>query len=227
MIPDSNKIEASLLQMLSGVLKTDDGQRIELAECLHKNLAGGLVAGVSLTEMVRHSLENERATDRVRNMLASLDSTLRQALQLVRDLTERQFPPVLKAFGLTAALQQLARQIGETFAGSLVLNVIGEEPRFDMVSRLNLFRLMEALLKFCVRHAGTSWVEVTCRACPEKLDVTLVHEGNAAIWAGGTRPELAEIQARCILLGSRMQVSHGGADGISRVSLLATPSQPT
>ncbi len=223
---DSDKSETLLMQLLSGVLRTDDGQRIELADCLHKDIAGSLVAGVSLGEMIRHALEREPGNADIGGLLSSLDSALRQALQIVRDLTEKQFPPVLKAFGLIAALQQLARQIGESFAGSLVLNVVGEEPKFEMATRLNIFRLMEALLKYCVRYAGTSWVEVTCRATPDKMEITIDHEGGEQIWKEGGGAELAVPEARCILLGSRMQVTQNGPGSGTRISLVAIPSQP-
>ena len=220
-----NNSAAMLLQALSSLLKEEDAQRVELAHLLHKDMAGGLVACASLGEMMRHELANGGDTASVGKLLGSLDATLRQTLQLVRDMTEKQFPPVLKAFGLHVALQQLVRNVGENFAGSLVLHISGDEPSFDLASRLNLFRIMQALLKHCVRFANTSWVEVTCRASAEKLEITIDHDGGDSIWketmAGS---ELAVIEARCALLGSRMQVMGAGPGGSSRVCLMALPA---
>jgi signal transduction histidine kinase len=216
---------AVLLQALSCLLKEDDSQRVELAHLLHKDMAGGLVACASLGEMMRHELANGGDMAAVGKLLGSMDSTLRQTLQLVRDMTEKQFPPVLKAFGLHVALQQLVRNIGESFAGSLVLHISGDEPPFDLASRLNLFRIMQALLKHCVRFANTSWVEVTCRATAEKLEITVDHDGGDGIWketvAGS---EIAVVEARCALLGSRMEIMGAGPGGSSRVYLMALSS---
>ena len=196
---------ALLLQALSCLLKEEDAQRVDLAHLLHKDMAGGLVACSSLGEMMRHELAHDGDVASVTRLLASLDSTLRQTLQLVREMTEKQFPPVLKAFGLHVALQQLVRNIGENFAGSLVLHINGDEPAFDLASRLNLFRIMQALLKHCVRFANTSWVEVTCRASAEKLEITIDHDGGDSIWKEAVEgSEMAVIEARCALLGSRM-----------------------
>jgi signal transduction histidine kinase len=219
------KNSASLmLQALSCLLKEEDAQRVDLAHLLHKDMAGGLVACVSLGEMMRHELANGGDTSSVGKLLGSLDSTLRQTLQLVRDMTEKQFPPVLKAFGLHVALQQLVRNVSENFAGSLVLHINGDEPSFDLTSRLNLFRIMQALLKHCVRFANTSWVEVTCRASAEKLEITIDHDGGDSIWKEtGAGSELAVIEARCALLGSRMQVMGAGPGGSSRLCLMALP----
>jgi glucose-6-phosphate-specific signal transduction histidine kinase len=217
-----------LLQALSCLLKEEDAQRVELAHLLHKDMAGGLVACSSLGEMMRHELANGGDAASVSRLLSSLDSTLRQTLQLVRDMTEKQFPPVLKAFGLNVALQQLVRNIGENFAGSLVLHISGDEPNFNLASRLNLFRIMQALLKHCVRFANTSWVEVTCRASDERLEITIDHDGGDSIWnETGIGSEMALIEARCTLLGSRMQVMGASPDGSSRICLVALPSPPS
>lgn len=216
---------AILLQALSGLLKEEDAQRVDLAHLLHKDMAGGLVACASLGEMMRHELANGGDAASVGKLLGSLDSTLRQTLQLVRDMTEKQFPPVLKAFGLHVALQQLVRNVSENFAGSLVLHISGDEPTFDLASRLNLFRIMQALLKHCVRFADTSWVEVTCRASAEKLEITIDHDGGDSIWTDDVPgSELAVIEARCTLLGSRMQIMGAGPGGSSRIYLVALPT---
>ena len=218
---------AMLLQALRSLVKEEDAQRVDLASQLHKDMAGGLVVCSSLGEMMRHELANGGDAASVGRLLGSLDATLRKTLQLVRDMTEKQFPPVLKAFGLNAALQQLVRSIGENFAGSLVLHISGDEPDFDLASRLNLFRIMQSLLKHCVRFANTSWVEVTCRASAEKLEITIDHDGGDSIWKeAGAGSELALIEARCALLGSRMQVMGAGPGGTSRVCLMALPAPP-
>ncbi len=225
--PEKNQA-AMLLQALSCLLKEDDVRRVELAHLLHKDMAGGLVACSSLGEMVRHELANGGDPASVGRLLASLDSTLRKTLQMVRNMTEEQLPPVLKAFGLNVALQQLVRSIGESFPGSLVLHISGDEPQFELTSRLNLFRIMQALLKHCVRYANTSWVEVTCRGAADKLEITIDHDGDDGIWKEAG-VEMAVVEARCFLLGSRMQVMRARPGGSSRVCLSAcsSPAQAT
>jgi glucose-6-phosphate-specific signal transduction histidine kinase len=216
-----------LLQALSCLLKEDDARRVELAHLLHKDMAGGLVACSSLGEMVRHELANGGDSASVGRLLASLDSTLRKTLQMVRTMTERQFPPVLKVFGLNVALQQLVRRLAEEFAGSLVLNINGDEPQFDLARRLNLFHLMQTMLRHCVRNARTSWVEVTCRASAEKLEITIDHDGEDDIWTAADRGgDIALIEARCLLIGTRLEVTRTAAGG-SHVSLLVFRSLST
>ena len=86
---------------------------------------------------------------------------------------------------------------------------------------------MQSLLKHCVRFAHTTWVEVTCRASAEKLEITIDHDGGDSIWnETGAGSEMALIEARCALLGSRMQVMGAGPGGSSRVCLTVIPSPP-
>lgn len=219
------KNTAPLLQALSCLLKQDDEHRVNLAQQLHREVAGGLVAGTSLGEMIRHELAQGGDAASVGRLLTTLDATLRQTLQVVRDMTEDQFPPVLKAFGLNVALQQLVRGLGEGFAGSLVLHINGDEPPFDLTRRLNLFRITQSLLNHCVRYAKTSWVEVACRSSSDRLEITIDHDGSDHVWTNsGAEAELAAIEARCVLLGTRMQVMRVGPGGGSRVSVTAHSS---
>jgi nitrate/nitrite-specific signal transduction histidine kinase len=217
------------LRILSSHLKEEDQRCMIISQMLHKEVSGSLVACSSIGEMIRHELSHSTDATSVGKLLTSLDANLRQAMQIVRELTERQFPPVLKVFGLNAALQQLVRSISEEFAGSLVLNINGDEPQFDLARRLNLFHLMEAILRHCVRHARTSWVEVTCRACPENLEITVDHDGEDDLWtAADGGADIPLIEARCLLLGSRLEVMRTATGG-TRVGLLvfhpvSTPS---
>ncbi|MCB1278011.1 hypothetical protein [Prosthecobacter sp.] len=217
-----NKMAGSLLQVLSIALREEDQSRVELAQNLHRDVSGSMVACTSLGEMIRHEIANGGDLESACKLLGSLDAALREALQHVRDLQEKQYPPVLKVFGLAAALQQLVRTQGANFAGSIVLQINGEEPKFDIISRLNLFRLMESLLRHFVHHSGTSWVEVVCLTSPDHVEVTIDHDGDDGMWSlAGAGSEVARIEARCLLLGARIQVTRNGAGGNFRVSLTA------
>ncbi|HBJ87707.1 MAG TPA: hypothetical protein DDZ88_28395 [Verrucomicrobiales bacterium] len=222
---EKNTIGAKIMQTLGALLKEEDLRCLEVSQTLHKEVSGSLVACTSIGEMIRHEVSHGADASSITRMLASLDANLRQALQLVRGVTERQFPPVLKVFGLNVALQQLVRGISEEFAGSLVLHINGDEPQLDLERRLNLFNLMQALLRHCVRHVQTSWVEVTCRGSAEKLEITVDHDGGDDIWAdSGHGNELWVVEARCLLLGSRLEVMRNASGNSSRVSLLVFPT---
>lgn len=217
---------ATVLQALCQLVKECDEQRIGIANHLHKEVAGSLVACSSLSEMLRHELSHSVDTASLGKLIMSLDSTIRQAMQVVRDLTEDQFPPVLKVFGFNTALQQLVRSTAEGFAGSLMLHINGEEPALDLSVRLNLFRIMQALLELCVSEARASWVEVMCRTGNDVFEITIDHDAGESIWENtGDSAEIAVIKARCALLGARIDVMPAGPGGAARLSLMFFPPQ--
>jgi hypothetical protein len=72
-------------------------------------------------------------------------------------------------------------------------------------------------------------VEVTCRASAENLEITVDHDGEDDVWtAGDDGGDISLIEARCLLLGARLEVMRT-ATGSTRVGLLvfhplSTPS---
>lgn len=216
-----------VLMALGRALMREDFRKIDVSSCLHKDVAGSLVACASLGEMMRHEIAHGGNTDKLEQLLGSLDSAIRQALQVVRELSEGLFPPVLKAFGLNVALQQLVRGITENFTGSLVLHINGDETRLDLATRLNLFHIIQSLLTRCVQQDETSWIEVTSRGTPDRMEITIDHNGGEDVWAeesdGG---EMALVQARCLVPGVTKEIAPTGPVGTSRIFLVAQAFTP-
>ncbi|HEY1051335.1 MAG TPA: hypothetical protein VGE39_16300 [Prosthecobacter sp.] len=213
---------SEVLLALGRALMREDFRKIDVSSCLHKDVAGSLVACASLGEMMRHEIAHGCSSEKLELLLGSLDSAIRQALQVVRELSEGLFPPVLKAFGLNVALQQLVRGITENFTGSLVLHINGDETKLDLATRLNLFHIIQSLLTRCVQQDETSWIEVTSRSTPERMEITVDHNGGHDVWTeeadGG---EMALVQARCLVPGVTMEMEPTGPVGTSRISLVA------
>lgn len=213
---------SEVLLALGRALMREDFRKIDVSSCLHKDVAGSLVACASLGEMMRHEIAHGGNGEKLEQLLGSLDSAIRQALQVVRELSEGLFPPVLKAFGLNVALQQLVRDIAENFTGSLVLHINGDEAKLDLATRLNLFHIIQCLLTRCVQQDETSWIEVTSRGTPEQMEITIDHNGGEDVWAeesdGG---EMALVQARCLVPGVTMEMAPTGPVGTSRIFLVA------
>lgn len=217
-MPSQPGANATLTKTLGRLLINEDLGSIQLSQRLHKEIAGSMVACTSLSEMIRHELAKGESPAEVGKLHRELDSALRHALGVVRDMTENLFPPVLKVFGLNAALQQLVRGLTENFAGSLVLHINGNEPRLNLASRLNLFRIIHGLLNLCVVDADASWLEITCQIGEKQIEISIDHDGCREIWTdAAVTSEIAIIHARCGMLGSQLDISSTGAH--TRVSL--------
>ena len=208
------------LSALAAFLDKDASRRIDLSQRLHRDVAGSLVACTALSEMIRQDFSQKPDLAAIGNMLASLDSTLRQAIQVVRDLTEEQFPPVLKAFGLCVAVQQLVRKVAEAFEGALVFHIKGDDPPLDPAKRINLYRVIETLICHCVSCPDASWVEVACVGSKNQVEFVIDFDGEGNLW---TSPEDCSerevLEARCALLGAKLDLSSAPTGNCQRLTL--------
>ena len=207
---------------LERLLIEDDSARITLSQRLHKDIAGGLVVCTSISEMIRHELGRAASASDIEKIHQNLDAALRQVLGLVREITEGLFPPVLKVFGIQAALQQLARNLTPRFSGSLLLNISGDEPSVSLPHRLGIYRIVEEMIELCVRSAEASWIEVTMQH-PElgEAAIFIDHDGKQDIWkADEGSSAMSIIQARCRALGASFKISTSGLGDRTRLALL-------
>jgi signal transduction histidine kinase len=219
--PQLNDGEATLAA-LQRSLQEADQHRLDMARRLHRDVAGNLVACSALSEMVRSQLgaANGNAADMAAT-LGRIDAAVRDALQVVRSLTEEQFPPVLTAFGLNAALQQFVKTTVGGFSCALILNVDEDELGLEPARRLNLFRILQVMIRRCMCDSRATVVEVNCVASPRHIDCTIDYDGDPELWSAAARAdEIALIRARCRLLGCEFRTSPSPTGGAPRVTLL-------
>ncbi|MDB6118290.1 MAG: sensor histidine kinase [Verrucomicrobiaceae bacterium] len=216
-VPTTAEAAQSALQRS---IEGEDLHRLDLARRLHKDVAGNLVACTAMSEMVRHQLGPDSKPAAVASTLALIDKALRDTLQIVRELTEEQFPPVLTAFGMSAALQQFVKQMVGGFTGALILHLDEDELKLDPVRRLHLFRLLQTMIRRCVCDARAGVVEVSFVSVNGDIECMIDHDGETDLWSPATdAEELAFIQARCALLGGTLCYVSSPTGGTSRVTL--------
>ncbi len=199
-----------------------DQHRLDMARRLHRDVAGNLVACSALSEMLRGQLAvlDGQAAE-AGAALARIDAAIHDALRIVRTLTEEQFPPVLTAFGLNAALQQFVKTTVGSFSGALILNVDEEDLGLDPARRLNLFRVLQMMIRRCVCDARATVVEVNCVASPHHVECSIDYDGDPTLWSAAARAdELALIKARCGLLGCEFRSTPSPAGNAPRVTLI-------
>jgi len=199
-----------------------DAQSIALATNLHRDVAGTLLASASLGELLRLELDPKLASPKTVKLLTQLDAALREGLQVVRELTNAQFPPVLKVFGLNAALQQHLPSLRDQFSGSVTLDTKGQEPVFPLASRLNLFRIVQSLISLCMRCSGASQIAVISQSQKNRIDVAIDHDGSDELWTcPQVAGELAVVRARCATAECEIYVCEAPQIGSVRIGVIA------
>ena len=190
------------------LIQADCEQRIALAASLHGAVAGSLVACASMGEIIKLTLEQKEQPAQASEMLTLLDTSMRQALQVIRNLTEAQFPSVLKAFGLNTALQQHISDAPKLESGSVILHTTGEELPIDFDRKLNLFRMIETMLERFLIHANSSPIEIVSRTEEDRMEVSIHFKGAENPWAlDNAAMEMAIIEARCLVYDIQLRTS--------------------
>jgi signal transduction histidine kinase len=207
--PERSRQGTDVLAPLGSVLQEEDTRRVDLAQRLHRDVAGGLVACTSLSEMIRHELRQEGENDAL-GILTNLEAALRQTIRVVHDLTGEQLPAVLKTFGLGGALRQLADHPGTP----IELTLTGDEPTLSLSQRLCLHHVLSALIGRIRTHAGASSIEVIGMFEPSRMEILLEHNGAEVMRPlSAEDTSLATIKGRIAHLGGRLLLSRSTADG--------------
>lgn len=207
---------------LEHVIHNLDAQSIALVTNLHRDLAGTLVTSAAFGELVRLDLDPKLASSKTVKLLTQLDATLREALQVVRELTEAQFPSVLKVFGLNAALQQHLPNLRGQFSGPVTLETNGEEPVLPLTSRLHLFRIVQSLMSLCMRYSGASKIAITSHSQKNRIEVAIDHDGSDEIWTfPEVAGELAVVKARCAAAECEIYLCEARQMGGVRIGVIA------
>jgi signal transduction histidine kinase len=206
---------------VGGLIAEDDNRRLQLAQCLHRDVAGGLVVCTTLGEMARMGCEQGEDLSSIKESIVKLEATLRQVIQISREITEEQYPLGLKAFGLVFALNGLAKKMTGAGTAEVSLTVEGNEFGLPLEQRLSVYRVLEGLVTRCVRAGQASMVSIHCCFSPSELEFVLLHDGEDSVSAAAQDDaELAWIKARISVLPARLQISCADPDGASSLRLL-------
>jgi glucose-6-phosphate-specific signal transduction histidine kinase len=190
---------------------------VDLAQRLHRDVAGGLVACASMSEMIRHEVRHSSDNGALAGMLSNLESALRHTIQVVRDLTGEQLPAVLKTFGICGALQQLAEEAGTR----MDLTLTGNEPALSLSQRLCVHHVLSALIHRIRKHANASHIEVIAMFEPARMEILLEHDGvDVMRYPSGDDATLATAKGRISHLGGRLLLSRTADSGPRRVRLV-------
>lgn len=141
-------------------------------------------------------------------------------LELERLMAER-WPVILEAFGLVAALEDLAERI-EADGGpsvSLEIGVIAVDRPPRAVER-TAWRVAQVALDNAVRHADGSAITITITAEPRRVRLVLLDDGRGMDAASGASVRkggrgLADAARRAAEIGATLRIEPGPSGGTS------------
>lgn len=206
-------------RLARSVFRVQEEERRRLARDLHDGVGQNLTALKHQLALAAEALPAEQGPlrERLQRCVALCAQTLDDTRQLSRLLR----PQVLDDLGLTAALQALARTLGEA-SGLEVKLEIGPLPELDGDTQALIFRIAQESLTNVVRHAGAKQALLRLMTRPGWMQFTLWDDGRgfepgAATTSGGSG--LRGMRERVQLFGGRFDLHSQPGQGC-RVRML-------
>jgi signal transduction histidine kinase len=202
---------ASLERLATHLQQVREDERGHLARELHDDLGALLTAAKLDVARLKSRLgpQASETADRLQHLSGTLDSGIALKRRIIEDLR----PSTLDSLGLTAALEILAREVGE-HAGLAVRTAL-EPVELEPGHQLTAFRLVQESLTNSVRHGEARIAEVVLRRHGTQVEVAVRDDGRGfdpAQVRPGTHG-LAGMRHRIEAAGGRLQVESAPGGG--------------
>lgn len=159
-------------QILRRLIEVQENERQTLCHDLHDGLIQYAIGAKMLLESARDEADDGLRVERIDSALSCLDRGIAEARQVIRGVR----PAVLDDLGLSAAIMDLADQMG--LADIVVATTLGEG--IDAVCpalRTTAYRVVQEALTNARKHAQTARVEVSVRRVGDELHVQIQDDG--------------------------------------------------
>ncbi|MCI4667288.1 MAG: histidine kinase [Bacteroidia bacterium] len=158
-------------EMLYSTIKTQEKERKRIARDLHDAVGSRLNVILLNLRFLKKQSGEEETIDEINELLVNTVDTTRQ---ISHDL----LPPVLDDFGLVAAINELKDNYEKT---DLVFDFEAKgaiERLDDNLTELNLFRVVQELVKNSVLHGKASNVKLELETSPPNFQISYQDNGK-------------------------------------------------
>jgi signal transduction histidine kinase len=204
--PPGERVRAILRELIPGQAAADaaaiEAERVRLAGDLHAVVLPSLRRAIADAEA---GLPIEDLAERLR----SVD------LELERLMADR-WPVVLEAFGLVAALEDLAERTEAASSVQVALEIDASTGRPRPEIERAAWRVAQLALDNAVRHAAASRISIVVAVGPDRVRLSMADDGRGFDPADPTRPGargLADLGRRAAAVGGRVTIGSGHPTG--------------
>jgi two-component system sensor histidine kinase UhpB len=213
-----DRLETERSASTARILTAQEEERQRLARELHDEI------GQSLTAVLlglKHTAD--RAPDDLRDELRTVADTIRASLDEVRQIARRLRPGVLDDLGLTAAINALANDFGETTRVPVAPRLPERLPALSSAAELAIYRIAQESLTNAARHAHPTRIDLSLTAQPDQVVLRVTDNGRGI---NGTREGtgIRGMRERALLIGADLTVAPHPAGGTEVRLLVPTPT---
>jgi signal transduction histidine kinase len=195
-------------------------ERQRLGRELHTGV-GQMLAAIRLQlEVIATQLPNP--AESVQQALERIGWLSQEALQQVRGISHRVYPPEWQRLTIEDALRQLWEVTGipQRFSAGLRIEELGREPAQEI--KVLLYRTAQEALSNIARHSAASRVEMTLETWNDRIVLTMRDDGQGFTGAGASRESglgLRSIRDAAAEVGAKFEVE--SAPGSTTLKVLA------
>jgi PAS domain S-box-containing protein len=177
-ITDRVLAAAELAEVRRRLSESREAERLYLAQELHDVPMQELYAA----EFALKDLTEAEAEDHRKALVATVQTRLRQANRMLRELCNELRPPILVGYGLPAALEAHAREFMRSHPDLVIeLELTSEPLNLSNQVRLALFRIYQQALNNVVKHAQARQVVVRLAVTGEQLLLEVHDDGQGFV----------------------------------------------
>lgn len=201
-------LEAQRLQaeqqklILSATFKAQEKERYNISTALHDSVC-------QLLYGIRLNLQNIQHTRDLKNEFSNINQLLDQAIRETRELSYELTPSVLRDFGFTSGVKEMAQRLSAP-GFQIKTSLKSSADVLDQDIQLYVFRMIQELVNNCIKHAQATEAEII--VCTENGWITLVVTDNGHGFKEDVDQSLASgsgirgIKNRIFLLNGYMNV---------------------
>jgi len=188
--------------IMSAEFSAQEKERYKISSALHDSVCQ-ILYGI---KMNLQGLQNACSSQKD---LRSVNDLLDQAIRETRELSYELTPSVLRDFGFTAGIKEMAQRFS-TGTFKIRTTIKSTADRLNRDLQLYLFRIIQELISNCIKHADAS--EANIMVCTENEKVVLIVSDNGKGFNKESDQALTEgsglrsIKNRIYLLGGEMQL---------------------
>ncbi len=173
MVEQIRRYRAGVRQYVADITRTQEEERKRIARELHDDTVQSLIAINQRLELTKAALDNpNEARSRLNEVKTMVTGAIASVRQFSRDLR----PLTLEDLGLTASMQYLVNQLGQSQGIEIHFKVEGETGSLSSDMEVAIYRILQEALNNIKRHAKAT--EVRVKVCFTKEQITLTVEDN-------------------------------------------------
>lgn len=138
--------------ILSATFKAQEKERYNISTALHDSVC-------QLLYGIRLNLQNTQHTYHLKDEFSNINQLLDQAIRETRELSYELTPSVLRDFGFTSGVKEMAQRLS-TPGFQVKTSLTSSADLLDQDIQLYVFRMIQELINNCIKHAEATEAEI-------------------------------------------------------------------